>query len=60
MCFLPEIIRGTTINNFDSSKKVESCIEFLFNEDHDAASTSLNFLDQGDTFFYYLYCDIEH
>jgi len=49
MCFLPEILRGASINNFDSSKTVENCIEIVEDEGHDAASTSLNFLDQGDT-----------
>lgn len=46
ICFLPESLRGYGITDLDSTK-IDQCIELIIDEDHDAASTSHNFLDQG-------------
>ena len=46
-CFLPENLRGIPIDDL-SKPNIEECMEFIVDEGHDAASTSHNFLEQGE------------
>lgn len=50
MCFLPERLRGIPIDDLQPDS-VEICMEVIVDEDHDAASTSHNFLEQGEGVF---------
>ncbi|XP_035796141.1 insulin-like growth factor-binding protein complex acid labile subunit isoform X2 [Anopheles albimanus] len=45
-CFLPERLREVRIDGLDQDG-VEDCMEVIVDEDHDAASTSHNFLEQA-------------
>lgn len=45
-CFLPERLREVRIDGLHQDG-VEDCMEVIVDEDHDAASTSHNFLEQG-------------
>ncbi|XP_055597298.1 leucine-rich repeat-containing protein 15-like [Uranotaenia lowii] len=45
-CFLPERLRGIPIDDLNEVS-IEDCMEVIVDEDHDAASTSHNFLEQA-------------
>ncbi|XP_058060423.1 insulin-like growth factor-binding protein complex acid labile subunit [Anopheles bellator] len=45
-CFLPERLREVRIDGLDRDG-VEDCMQVIVDEDHDAASTSHNFLEQA-------------
>lgn len=57
-CFLPENLRGLTISKLVDNARVESCMEVIVDEDHDAASTSHNFLEQGRNFLNSYFCTV--
>ncbi|XP_055375823.1 poly(A) polymerase-like, partial [Condylostylus longicornis] len=46
ICFLPKSLRGAEITDLDL-KGLDTCLEFITDEENNAASTSHNFLDKG-------------
>ncbi|XP_039447306.1 insulin-like growth factor-binding protein complex acid labile subunit [Culex pipiens pallens] len=57
-CFLPENLRGLTISKLVDDARVESCMEVIVDEDHDAASTSHNFLEQAGSASVLAFCGL--
>ncbi|EDW77279.2 uncharacterized protein Dwil_GK18170 [Drosophila willistoni] len=46
ICFLPNSLRGAEINNLDIGG-LHSCLDYITDEEQNAASTSYNFLEHG-------------
>ncbi|XP_055837135.1 toll-like receptor Tollo [Episyrphus balteatus] len=46
ICFLPKSLRGAEITDLDITG-LDTCLEFITDEEKDAASTSHNFLERG-------------
>ncbi|KAL9927373.1 leucine-rich repeat domain-containing protein reduced ocelli isoform 1-T1 [Glossina fuscipes fuscipes] len=47
ICFLPKTLRGAEITDLDANG-LDSCLEYITDEEQNAASTSHNFLERGD------------
>ncbi|XP_053692319.1 protein artichoke [Sabethes cyaneus] len=56
-CFLPERLRGIPINDLEHFA-IEDCMEVIVDEDHDAASTSHNFLEQAGSVSVLAFCGL--
>lgn len=46
ICFLPKTLRGAEITDLDANG-LDSCLEYITDEEQNAASTSHNFLEAG-------------
>uniref|UniRef100_A0A1B0APZ5 LRRCT domain-containing protein n=1 Tax=Glossina palpalis gambiensis TaxID=67801 RepID=A0A1B0APZ5_9MUSC len=46
ICFLPKTLRGAEITDLDANG-LDSCLEYITDEEQNAASTSHNFLERG-------------
>ncbi|XP_021702845.1 toll-like receptor Tollo [Aedes aegypti] len=57
VCFLPERLRGIPIDDLQPDS-VEICMEVIVDEDHDAASTSHNFLEQAGSVSVLAFCGL--
>ncbi|XP_058824946.1 leucine-rich repeat-containing protein 15 [Topomyia yanbarensis] len=56
-CFLPERLRGIPIDDLEHFA-IEDCMEVIVDEDHDAASTSHNFLEQAGSASVLAFCGL--